>query len=325
MIPHDVGIVAIGRNEGERLIDCLASVKSDTHSIVYVDSGSSDGSVAAAEQFGASVVKLDLSQPFTAARARNEGFAALKALRPDIRFVQFVDGDCILVNSWLDKALAFFEQRPNTAIVCGRRRERHPSASVYNMLCDIEWNTAIGEALACGGDAMVRVEAFEEVGGFLPRLIAGEEPELCVRLREKKWKIWRLDAEMTLHDAAMTRFGQWWVRAVRSGYAFTDVSRLHRTSPFGIWKRETGRAVFWGGFLPVTICLGTMVYPIALAGTLAYGLQICRIAFARGPTFSQSWTYALFAMLAKFAEFQGVLKFYRRQRDRRVVTLIEYK
>jgi glycosyltransferase involved in cell wall biosynthesis len=325
MISNDVGVVAIGRNEGERLIGCLASVKSDTGSIVYVDSGSSDGSIAAAEQVGASVVKLDLSHPFTAARARNEGFAALKALKPDIRFVQFVDGDCILVNGWLDKALAFIEQRPDTAIVCGRRRERHPSASVYNLLCDLEWNTPIGEALACGGDALVRVEAFEAVGGYRPQLIAGEEPELCVRLREKNWKIWRLDAEMTRHDAAMTRFGQWWVRAVRSGYAFAEVSRLHRTSPFGIWKRETRRAVFWGGLLPVTICIGTLIHPVALAGTLAYFLQICRIAFARGQTSSKSWTYALFMTLAKLAEFQGILKFYRRQWDRRVVTLIEYK
>ena len=36
---------------------------------------------------------------------------------------------------------------------------------------------------------LVRVEAFEAVGGFRPELIAGEEPELCMRLREKGWKI----------------------------------------------------------------------------------------------------------------------------------------
>jgi GT2 family glycosyltransferase len=324
MIPNDIGVVAIGRNEGERLIGCLASIKSDTDNIVYVDSGSSDGSIAAAKQIGASVVTLDLSRPFTAARARNEGFAALRALRTDIRFIQFIDGDCILVKGWLDKALAFIEQRPDAAVVCGRRREQHPSASVYNLLCDFEWNTPVGEALACGGDALMRVEAFEAVGGFRPQLIAGEEPELCVRLREKSWKIWRLDAEMTRHDAAMTRFGQWWVRIVRSGYAFAEVSRLHRTCPFGIWKRETRRAVFWGGLLPVTICLGTLIHPVALAAALAYPLQVCRIAFARGPTCSQSWTYALFMMLAKLAEFQGILKYWF-QWDRRVVTLIEYK
>jgi glycosyltransferase involved in cell wall biosynthesis len=326
MIPNDVGIVVIGRNEGERLIGCLSSVKSHAGCIVYVDSGSSDGSVGAAEQLGASVVKLDLTRPFTAARARNEGFAVLKALRPDIRFVQFIDGDCILADGWLDKALFFVEQRPNAAIVCGRRREYQPSASIYNLLCDREWNTPIGQTLACGGDALVRVAAFEEVDGYRSQLIAGEEPELCVRLREKRWEIWRLDVEMTRHDAAMTKFGQWWVRTVRGGYAFAEVSRLHRASPFGIWKRQTGRAVFWGGLLPLIICLGTIVHPAAaLAGTLAYGLQICRIAFAQRPISSQSWSYALFVTLGKFAEFQGIMKFYRYQWGRRAITLIEYK
>src|ERR1700676_521592 len=118
--PHDVGIVAIGRNEGKRLIDCLASVRSATANIVYVDSGSTDDSVDAAEEIGARVVKLDLAEPFTAARARNEGFTKLMALWPNILFVQFIDGDCTLAPLWIDKAVAFMEQRPDVAIVCGR-------------------------------------------------------------------------------------------------------------------------------------------------------------------------------------------------------------
>jgi GT2 family glycosyltransferase len=325
MNPETLGAVIIGRNEGERLIKCLASVKLDTNNIVYVDSGSTDGSIAAAKQVGVFVVMLDLTQPFTAARARNEGFAALKALKPGICFVQFVDGDCVLVPGWLTNALMFIEQRQDTAIVCGRRRELHPGASVYNHLCDLEWDTPVGEALACGGDALVRVKAFEEVGGFRPQLIAGEEPELCVRLRKIGWKIWRLDAEMTQHDAAITRFAQWWVRAVRGGYAFAEVSRLHWTSPVGIWKRETARIVFWGGVLPIAIAIGTLVHPAALGGVLVYFVQVCRIAFGRGPTSSQSWTYALFVTAVKFAEFQGILKFWWRQWRRQRVTLIEYK
>ena len=193
----DVGVVVIGRNEGRRLVDCLASIRTATDNIVYVDSGSTDDSVAAATQIGATVVKLDVSQQFTAARARNEGFSALKSLKLNVRFVQFIDGDCILVSSWMGRAIDFIEQREDVAIVCGRRRERYPSASIYNQLCDLEWDTPVGEAAACGGDALVRVRAFEEAGGFHPRVMAGEEPELCIRLREQGWKIWRLDAEMT--------------------------------------------------------------------------------------------------------------------------------
>ena len=325
MNSENVGVVIIGRNEGERLIKCLASIKSDTSDIVYVDSGSTDDSIAAAKQVGAFVVSLDLTQPFTAARARNEGFAALKALNPEVCFVQFVDGDCVLVPGWLTIALKFIEQRDDTAIVCGRRRELRPGASIYNQLCDVEWDTPVGESSACGGDTMVRAKAFEQVGGFRPQLIAGEEPELCVRLREMGWKIWRLDAEMTRHDAAITRFAQWWVRAVRGGHAFAEVSRLHWTSAAGIWKRETAHIIFWGGVLPVAIGVGAFIHPIALGGVLAYPLQICRIAFSRGPTSSQSWTYAVFVTVAKFAEFQGIVKFWWHQWRRQDITLIEYK
>jgi glycosyltransferase involved in cell wall biosynthesis len=325
MILQDIGIVAIGRNEGERLIRCFASIKSASNIIVYVDSGSTDGSVIAAEESGAHVVTLDLTLPFTAARARNEGFAALRMINPHARFVQFIDGDCALVHDWLDKARAFLDQRSDVAIVCGRRRELHPTASVYNQLCDAEWDTPIGDAISCGGDALVRVEALEAVGGFRSQLIAGEEPELCVRLREIGWHIWRLDEEMTLHDAAMTRLGQFWARAVRGGYAYAEVSRLHKASPYGIWRRETARAIFWGGLLPIIICLGALIHPAALAGAFAYVVQICRLAFARGSTSFESWTYALFITLVKFAEFEGILTFYWRRFIRQNAALIEYK
>ena len=198
-----IGVVAIGRNEGRRLIDCLASIRPHTHDLVYVDSGSTDGSAVVAERFGALVVNLDLARPFTAARARNEGFEALKTQKPNIRFVQFIDGDCTLAQGWLDAAIAFLKQHEDVAVVCGRLRERYPERSIYNRLCDFEWDTPIGEALACGGNALIRVKAFSAVGGFRPQLIGGEEPELCLRLRERGWKIWRLCAEMGLHDADM--------------------------------------------------------------------------------------------------------------------------
>ena len=325
MNSDDVGVVVIGRNEGRRLIECLTSVRAIVGNVVYVDSGSTDDSVAAAKKIGASVVMLDMNQPFTAARARNEGFGVLRALKPNIRLVQFVDGDCILVPEWIDAALAFMQLRTEIAIVCGRRRERYPAASIYNRLFDIEWDTPIGETPACGGDALVRVKAFEEVGGFCPRLIAGEEPELCVRLRERGWKIWRLDAEMTLHDAAMSRFGQWWVRAVRSGYGFAEVSRLHRTSPFRIWTRAVSSAIFWGCLLPVIIVFGGFIYPLSFCAASIYPLEVCWIAIRRGAMSPFAWSYAVLILLSKFPQSQGIVKFYWYWSREQTARLIEYK
>src|SRR5690349_18516545 len=102
-----LGVVAIGRNEGERLRLCLESlIRSATvRGDVYVDSGSTDGSVALAQSLGVDVVHLDLTEKFTAARARNAGWRRLVQLYPDIRYVQFVDGDCEVVEGWLEKSL----------------------------------------------------------------------------------------------------------------------------------------------------------------------------------------------------------------------------
>lgn len=322
----DLGIVVIGRNEGQRLIKCLTSLIGREHVVVYVDSGSTDSSVPEAEHLGALVVKLNLTQPFTAARARNEGFKALMAAKPDVRFVQFIDGDCELVPTWLDTSLPFIANQKDVAVVCGRRREQFPERSVYNRLCEVEWNTPIGEALACGGDSLMRVDAFQEVGGFRPSLIAGEEPELCARMRKKGWKIWRLDADMTRHDAAMTRFSQWWLRAVRSGYAEAEVSRLHLWS--GLAKREkraVASAVMWGGLIPLVIILGALFYPMAMAGALIYPIQIWRIAARRRAVGPGSWTYAIFMMVAKFAQLQGNLKYFWDCWRGQPVAAIEYK
>ena len=243
--------MAIGRNEGERLRACLAStVGRGPAAVVYVDSASTDGSVDAARAAGAEVVELDMSVPFTAARARNAGFERLSAVLPGLAFVQFLDADCELVDGWLPAARARLEARPDLAVACGRRRERHPESSSYNRLADIEWDTPVGEAKACGGDALVRASAFRAVGGYDPALIAGEEPELCVRLRKAGWKVERLDAEMTVHDAAMTRFGQWWRRSVRAGHAYAEGAAIHGAPPERHWVRESRSNWFWGLGLP---------------------------------------------------------------------------
>lgn len=325
MTSNDIGVVVIGRNEGGRLIDCVTSVPSNVKCVVYVDSGSTDGSAQTAERLEAFVVTLNAGQPFTAARARNEGFEALRKLRPAIRLVQFIDGDCQLDQGWLNTSADFLSQRTDVAVVCGRRRERYPSTSLYNRLCDLEWDTPVGQTMSCGGDLLVRAEAFEAVRGFKAQLIAGEEPELCLRLREAGWKIWRLDAEMTRHDAALKRFDQWWVRSVRGGYGMAEVSRIHWHSSLAIWKKEIVRAVFSGGVLPVLIGFGALLHPVVLAAVLLYPIQVCRIAIARRPISFNSWVYAVFMTLAKFAEFQGVVKFYWCRLQHQSSELIEYK
>ncbi len=321
-----IGCVVIGRNEGERLVRCLASVQRSGLPIVYVDSGSHDGSVTAAREMGATVVELDMGKPFTAARARNAGYDALKLAAPGLRFVQFVDGDCELAAGWIEAANAALGDRADIAAVCGRRRERYPEASVYNRLCDIEWNTPVGEAAACGGDSLMRAEAFDAVGGFRPEVMAGEEPELCARLRQAGWKIWRIDAEMTLHDAAMTRFRQWWGRGVRSGFGYAQVWNEMRGTPAPLYGRELARALLWAGLIPLAGLAAAVIHPAALLLVAAiYLAQIARIASTRGIGQPLSWTYGFLMLVSKFAELGGAARFFFRNAGHARTALIEYK
>ena len=325
-LTDDIGVVVIGRNEGERLVTCLRTINVAADRVVYVDSGSKDDSVATARGMGIAVVELDPRRPFTAARARNAGLAALiDTGRPPIGFVQFVDGDCDLAAGWIAAAVTFLRAHPEVAVVCGRRRERYPDRSVYNKLFDAEWNTPIGEATACGGDSMFRIDALGETEGFNPLLIAGEEPELCLRLRDLGHKVWRLDADMTTHDAAMLHFSQWWSRSRRSGYGFAQVAWLHRTSPLRIWWPETIRALVWGGLLPLIIIVSAVFRPEALLLTAIYPLQMIRSALAWGPRQPMSWIGAFYNVLGKFPECLGALKFIYQTWRNQQGGLIEYK
>jgi GT2 family glycosyltransferase len=317
--------VAIGRNEGERLKRCLGSLSAAAR-VVYVDSGSKDGSAAWAGEGGIDVVALDMSVPFTAARARNSGFRRLREISPDLPYVQFIDGDCELNQQWPHQAIGYLDAHPDVAAVCGRRRERFPDKSVYNWLCEKEWNVPPGEARAFAGDVMIRAEALEDVDGYREDLIAGEEPELSIRLRVAGWRIWRLPYEMTSHDAAMTRFSQWWRRATRTGYAFAQGAHLHGSSPEHHWVWESRRAWLWALWLPLAgLLMSAVFWPWGMLTWLIYPLQILRQTLRNSGSLTERATLAFFEVLGRFPETIGQLKFLKDSLLNAPAHLVEYK
>ncbi len=319
-----VGVVVIGRNEGSRLITCLNSLSEFMPQVVYVDSASTDNSVVEAKVRGAHVVSLDMTKAFTAARARNAGFDAITSLFPELKFVQFVDGDCEVISGWVHQALMFLENNPKVAVVNGVLNERFPNKSIYNFLCDAEWKLSIGEIKYCGGNALMRADVFKVMGGFLPNLIAGEEPELCVRLRQGGWKIWHLGEKMMLHDANITSFTQWWKRSMRAGYAYAEGSSMHGAYPERHWVEESKRARLWGFFLPVLIIIMCFVsLKLSLLMLLVYPLQIIRLALKNKN--QKNWQKAFFLVLGKFAEMIGQFKFFKQKYLNEEISLIEYK
>ncbi|MCI0651277.1 MAG: glycosyltransferase [Planctomycetes bacterium] len=330
-----IGVVVIGRNEGERLRRCLESLRGRAAQIVYVDSGSTDGSVEAARGLGADVVALDLGRPFTAARARNAGFERLRALEPAVDLVQFVDGDCEVAPDWLPRAASELAARAECAAVFGRRRERAPESSRFNRLCDMEWNTPVGEAEACGGDFLVRAAAFTAAGRFNEDMIAGEEPELCVRIRKLGWKLLRIDAEMTLHDAALHRFSQWWRRAERAGHAYAEGAAVHGAPPIRHNARDVRSLILWGAWLPALALGGAVAaywsrwcsfLPAAIAAL--YALQFLRIYARRrrsGDSARDAALCARYTLLAKIPLFLGAWSYWRHRARGLKRPLIEYR
>jgi glycosyltransferase involved in cell wall biosynthesis len=323
-----IGVVAIGRNEGERLRRCLVSLPRGLAAVVYVDSGSTDGSVELARGLGAEVVELDLSTPFTAARARNAGIARLRALRPDARMVQVIDGDCELVEGFVPEAARVLAADARCAVVCGRRRELFPEASVYNRLCDMEWNTVVGETTTCGGDALLRLSAFDAVGGYDSTLIAGEEPDLCARMRRAGYRILRIDAEMTRHDAALTRFDQWWKRTRRAGHATAEAS-VRR--PDDAWSRKQVRSNLAYGLALPALALG--LAPVTLGASLwllgLHGVAWTRMRQNRmqvhGDGARDAALYAHYGVLGKLPQALGVVQFHANRLRGKKSALIEYK
>lgn len=320
-----LGIVVIGRNEGERLRRCLDSVQSIAKHVVYVDSGSTDGSTALAGSLGAEVVALDMSLPFTAARARNAGFARLHEMVADLQLVQFVDGDCEVMPTWLEAAAAFLGQNPQVACVAGRLRERFPERSIFNRLCDLEWDRPVGETDSCGGIFMMRCDVFIKAGGFRETLIAGEEPELCLRIRSEGGRIWRIKNDMAWHDAAMTRFSQWWRRAMRGGYAAAEGVALYGSHPGARYRRRLSRVVLWSMVLPAGIVALAGVNPWLLSLAFIYPLQVVRLAARAGASRSTSWLNALFTVMVNFPEMGGALKYWLARARNQHGRLIEYR
>jgi GT2 family glycosyltransferase len=324
-----LGIVVIGRNEGARLQRSLTSALASGSALVYVDSGSIDDSVAVATKLGVPVWPLDPAQPFSAARARNEGFRQLLAAHPDLQVVQFLDGDCELCPDWLRAGLAELEGAADVAVVCGHIRERDPNASPYNRMCALEWRQVPGDVEACGGNFMVRADLFDRLGGFRCEMTAGEEGDLCQRVREAGHRIRMVDHPTVVHDAALLRFSQWWQRARRCGHAYAQGRWLHRQRPGNRFRREVRSLVVWGAALPALAVLpapatgGASLLLLGGYGLLA--LRIHRHCRQRGWSRGDAMLYAAFTVLSKLPGVLGLFQFTLNRWRGRPALLIEHK
>lgn len=325
-----IALVIIGRNEARNLEISLPGIAGHFAKTVFVDSGSTDDSLAIVKTHGADVVELDTSIPFTAARARNAGLQKVLTEAPEIELIQFIDGDCELIPEYIDAAVAWLDNHPEYGMVCGRRVERYPENSMFNQLCDLEWDTPVGDTRYCGGDVMVRSSAIAAIEGYNETLIAGEDPELCVRLRQAGWKLRRIAADMTHHDANITKLSQWWKRHERAGYAFAEGSTLHGAPPENHWVKETRSNWIYGGLVSFSLLASLLIHPAWLLMLLVYPAQIARLTL-RSPAHISSKSlklrlfYAVDCLAAKIPQCVGQCRYFFNRLSKRQQGLIEYK
>lgn len=280
---------------------------------------------------GVETVELDGRLPFSAARARNEGFQRLMQLHPGIDYVQFLDGDCTLNPDWIETAAQALKDDSSRSAVLGDLRERNAELSRYNRLCAVEWRRESGDLknfAGLGGISMIRCSVFQQLGGFRPEVIAGEDSELGVRMGLAGYKITKLDCLMAVHDAGLTTFGQWWKRAVRAGHAIGQRSDIHGRSRLRDSVREKNSTLFWGICLP---CLILVTAPSSSGTSLllifAYPILAARIWRRQrvyGDSASDALLYATFTVIAKFANAVGLLQFFLNKASGRY-EIIEYK
>jgi len=328
----DLSVVVIGRNEGERLIRCLESVTTmqplgRAIELLYVDSASSDGSAERAFEYGAKVIRINPARPCAAA-GRNAGWKAASAA-----IVLFLDGDTVLAPQFVADSLHHFDD-PRVAVVFGRRSEIKPEASMFNRVLDLDWVFPEGRALFCGGDALIRRSVLEEVNGFDERLIAGEEPEMCWRIRARGYEIVGVDRSMVVHDLAMTRWSQYWSRALRSGFALAEISARFRHTSSPLWLRESRRNILHGTIMlalflvapTVAIVCRTPIPIVLVIGILS--LLAVRTAYRARWKSGRLVTlllYGLHSHLQHIPILFGQLMYRHAHRTGRVQGLIEYK
>ena len=326
MLSAKIGVVMLDQNTGVSPEPAIRSL-GDVKTIVYVTANPKNEAAATALRMGAEIVKLP-GKTVNPGRARNTGYRRLKALNPDIEYVQFLEPDFILHADWFNNALAFMVRRPEVAVIDGHKRERFSEKSMLNMVKEISRRKPKGELQTTGESAFVRAEAFEAAGGFRGDIASNDTDDLCLRLRRRGQHIWRVETQMGVNHSRKRDLKDWWREAKRNGYEYAHGVYLHGAQPERFRVLEQSRAIIWGGAFPVFIVLAAVISALSVrffspmtspygvffwilcSGFLVYFAKIFLIALRHGPGQRSSWAYGALVTIGHFGEFLGVAKYH---------------
>ncbi|MFH5823821.1 glycosyltransferase family 2 protein [Georgenia sp. AZ-5] len=200
-----VGVVVITHNRRDELCRTLGALRAlpEAPHVVVVDNGSEDGTARTVRE-RYPWVELVASEKNLGAVGRNVGVARLET-----PYVAFCDDDTWWAPGSLARAADALDASPDVAVITARIVVE-PAGTEDPIVAELRESPvrgrpglpgpALGSFLA--GASVLRREAFQEVGGFHPRLwLGGEEELLAADLAAAGWELCYLE-ELTVHHQA---------------------------------------------------------------------------------------------------------------------------
>jgi acetyltransferase-like isoleucine patch superfamily enzyme len=180
---------------------------------------------------------------------------------------------------------------------------------------------------------LVRRDALAQVDGFDPNLKAGEEPEMCSRLRATGWVIEHIDEPMTGHDLAIRTWKAYWLRAKRSGMAYAEIAHKMQKKGDLMWQNEAKRDLVHGSIYLASPLILAALYALSpliplIAAVLFFTLLIrtaLRSAWKAPTNHMLCMQYAVHVHLQKIPSLFGQLAWRLNHRRGGATQWVDYK
>lgn len=241
----ELSVVIITRNEEAAIGACIESVLVHTEGlereIILVDSASTDRTVEIAQGYPVTIVRIDACSGYSPAAGRYVGTSLAQG-----RFVLFLDGDNVLIEGWVEDAMAQLKTE-TIAAIAGRIYRVNPGEDLNLMHPD---KLVPGESMYLPTAGMYRREALERVGTFNPFVRGEEERELGFRIRRAGYSIRQADVPMIYHvykERTKSELDE------KAGY-FTGIGQIFRRYGTQSINRDL-LARHWGFFAKVLLML----------------------------------------------------------------------
>jgi glycosyltransferase involved in cell wall biosynthesis len=187
---ENVTVVIIGKNEALHLRRTFASVCKVAKNIIFVDSDSIDNSIDIAKEFNIPVILKVKASYGTAALSRSIGATFAKT-----EYIQFLDGDETIEESWLPKAIPFLEKNHEIGGVHGFKKVFKENDKDFYILSDgKDW-----EPDYLQGAFLIKRAVYEASGGMETRIFGEEERDLYLRVKSKGFKLMHKNELMASH------------------------------------------------------------------------------------------------------------------------------